>query len=48
VMPMLIYSLLGLVFAIVASIPFGLGWFVLLPVFAGSVYASYKDIFEAA
>ena len=48
VMPMLIYSLLGLVFAIVASIPFGLGWFVLLPVFAGSVYASYKNIFEAA
>ncbi len=44
-MPMLIYSLLGLVFAVVASIPFGLGWLVLLPVFAGSVYASYKDIF---
>jgi uncharacterized membrane protein len=48
VMPMLIYSLLGLAFAIVASIPFGLGWLVLLPVFAGSVYASYKDIFGAA
>ncbi len=47
VMPMLIYSLLGLVFAFVASIPFGLGWLVLLPVFAGSVYASYKDIFGA-
>ena len=47
VMPMLIYSLLGLVFVILASIPFGLGWLVLLPVFAGSVYASYKDIFGA-
>ncbi len=44
-MPMLVYSLLGLVFAIGASIPFGLGWFVLGPVFAASVYASYKDIF---
>jgi uncharacterized membrane protein len=47
-LPMLVYSLLGLVFAIGASIPFGLGWFVLGPVFAASVYASYKDIFEAA
>ena len=46
-MPMLVYSLLGLVFAIVASIPLGLGWFVLGPVFATSVYASYKDIFGA-
>lgn len=44
-MPMLVYSLLGLVFAIVASIPVMLGWLVLAPVFAGSVYASYKDIF---
>jgi len=47
-LPMLVYSLLGLVFAIAATIPFGLGWFVLGPVFATSVYASYKDIFEAA
>ena len=29
--PMLVYSLLGLVFAIVASIPFALGWLVLAP-----------------
>jgi uncharacterized membrane protein len=43
--PMTVYSLLGLVFAIVASIPFGLGWLVLAPVFAASVYASYKDVF---
>ena len=43
--PMLVYSLLGLLFAIVASIPIMLGWLVLAPVFAGSVYASYKDIF---
>jgi len=46
-LPMLVYSLLGLVFAIAASIPFGLGWLVLAPVFAASVYASYKDIFGA-
>jgi len=47
IVPMLVYSLLGLVFAIVASIPLGLGWLVLAPVFAASVYASYKDIFGA-
>jgi uncharacterized membrane protein len=46
-LPMLVYSVLGLVFAIVATIPFGLGWLVLAPVFAGTVYASYKDIFGA-
>lgn len=46
-LPMLVYSLLGLVFAIVASIPFLLGWLVLGPVFAGSFYASYKDIYGA-
>ncbi len=44
-LPMLVYSLLGLVFAIVASIPLFLGWLVLAPVFAASVYASYKEIF---
>jgi uncharacterized membrane protein len=46
-LPMLVYGLLGLVFAIAASIPLGLGWLVLGPVFAASVYASYKDIFGA-
>ena len=43
--PFLVYSLLGVVLAIAASIPFGLGWFVLVPVYAASMYASYKDIF---
>ena len=46
--PMLVYSLVGIVLAIVATIPFGLGWLVLAPVFAASVYASYKDIFGAS
>jgi uncharacterized membrane protein len=45
--PFLIYSLLGLVFAIVATIPFGLGWLALGPVYVCSLYASYKDIFGA-
>jgi uncharacterized membrane protein len=43
--PFLVYGMLGILFAIVASIPFGLGWLVLLPVYAASMYASYKDIF---
>ncbi len=45
--PMLIYSIIGVVLAIVATIPMGLGWLVLGPVFAASIYASYKDIFGA-
>ena len=47
VWPMLVYGLIGIVLMIVATIPLGLGWLVLGPVFAGSVYASYKDLFGA-
>ena len=46
--PMFVYGLVGIVLMIVATIPFGLGWFVLCPVFATSIYASYKDIFGTA
>jgi uncharacterized membrane protein len=45
--PLTVYGLIGIVLMIVATIPFGLGWFVLCPVFATSIYASYKDIFGA-
>jgi len=45
IMPFLVYGVLGLVLAFVATIPFGLGWLVLMPVFAGSVYSAYRDIF---
>lgn len=41
----LVYSLVGLALALVASIPFGLGWLALAPVFGTSVYASYVDVF---
>jgi uncharacterized membrane protein len=34
-----------LVLAVVASIPFGLGWLVLLPVMLLTVYVSYRDVF---
>jgi len=43
--PFLIYGLVVFVLAIVATIPIGLGWLVLLPVMWASVYASYKDMF---
>lgn len=43
--PFLIYGLLGLLFAIIATIPFLLGWLVFGPVYVCSLYTSYKDIF---
>ncbi|HWZ73196.1 MAG TPA: BPSS1780 family membrane protein [Casimicrobiaceae bacterium] len=46
ILPFLIYSLVGIALAIVATIPLLLGWLVLGPVTVASVYASYCDIFE--
>jgi len=42
----LIYSLISFGLAIVASIPFGLGWLVLAPMIAGSCYAGWRQIFS--
>jgi uncharacterized membrane protein len=42
-----VYGLLWIAFAIVASIPFGLGWLVLAPLTVLSTYAAYQDLFEA-
>jgi hypothetical protein len=44
-LPLLVFGVIYLVLAIVASAPFGLGWLVLLPASAGMLYASYRDIF---
>ena len=44
-MPFLVYGVIGLVLAILASIPIMLGWLALGPVFAASVYTSYRDIY---
>lgn len=43
--PFLVYGVAGLVLAMVASIPFGLGWLALGPVLGISVYTAYKDLF---
>jgi uncharacterized membrane protein len=48
IVPFLIYGIVMFVFSLIASIPFGLGWLVLGPVLAASIYTSYKDIFTAA
>jgi uncharacterized membrane protein len=45
--PFLVYSVVLLVLCLVAVIPLGLGFLVLIPVVAASVYTSYRDIFCA-
>ena len=45
IVPFLVYGIVGLVLAVVATIPLGLGWLVLGPVLAASVYTSYRDIY---
>lgn len=45
VLPFLVYGVIQIVLAIVASIPFGLGWLVLLPVMLLTAYVSYRDVF---
>jgi uncharacterized membrane protein len=46
IVPFLIYGVLWIALAIVATIPLLLGWLVLVPVAIASVYAGYCDIFE--
>lgn len=44
-LPFLLYGLVVLVLAIVATIPLGLGWLVLIPVLMASMYTGYRDMF---
>jgi uncharacterized membrane protein len=46
VVPFLLYGLVGVGLAIVATIPLLLGWLVLGPVTIASLYTSYCDIYE--
>jgi uncharacterized membrane protein len=48
IVPFLIYGLIIFALSMIASIPFGLGWLVLMPVVLCSVYAAYRDIFFSA
>jgi uncharacterized membrane protein len=45
VLPFLVYSVVLFVFSLVATLPLMLGWLVLGPVFAASIYTSYRDIY---
>lgn len=45
-LPLLSYGLIFIVLAILATLPIGLGWLVLLPVAITSTYAAYRDIFH--
>jgi uncharacterized membrane protein len=48
VLPFLVWGVMMLILAIVASIPLMLGWLLLGPVLLASVYTGYRDIFYAA
>src|SRR5688572_2908742 len=45
IVPFLLYGVVLFVLSIVATIPILLGWLVLGPVLAASIYASYRDIY---
>ncbi len=45
VVPSTVYSLVGILLALLATLPFGLGWLALGPMVATSAYASYVDVF---
>ncbi len=47
-MAFLVYGVITLVLCFFAALPLGLGFLVLVPVLAGTLYASYRDIFVAA
>lgn len=46
-LPLSLYGAIMLVLAILAAIPFGLGYLILSPVAVCSLYCSYRDIFHA-
>lgn len=45
IVPFLIYGVILFFFAMIAAIPLGLGWLILMPVVLGSIYAAYRDIY---
>lgn len=43
--PLSVYGAMMMLFALAASLPFMLGWLVLLPIMITSIYAAYRGIF---
>jgi uncharacterized membrane protein len=44
-LPFLVYGLILLIPSFIATLPLGLGWLVLGPVVAASIYTAYRDIY---
>lgn len=47
-LPLLVFGVIYLFVAVLATLPLMLGWIVLLPVSIATVYLSYKDLYETA
>ncbi len=47
ILPFLLYGLIWLILAVIASLPFLLGWLVLAPVSIASIYVAYRDIYTS-
>ena len=45
ILPFLLYGLVAMLLGIIAAIPFGLGFLVLMPVLTASIFAAYRQIF---
>src|SRR2546423_6361399 len=45
IVPFLLYGIVGLVFALLAILPVGLGMLVWIPIMWASIYTGYRDIF---
>jgi hypothetical protein len=45
IVPFLVYGVVLFVFSVLATLPVGLGWLVLGPVLAASLYTGYRDIY---
>lgn len=45
-LPLLVFGLIYFGAAVLVSIPFGLGWILLLPASVGMLYSSYRDLYE--
>ncbi|PCH61267.1 MAG: hypothetical protein COC05_01640 [Gammaproteobacteria bacterium] len=48
ILPFFIYGIAMMILAIIATIPLGLGWLVLMPVAIASIYSAYRAIFTAS
>lgn len=46
VLPLVLFGIIYVVLAIIAMIPFGLGFLVFVPVAFGAAYASYRDVYH--